>query len=241
MGESALSLDSVKKATEIGPVKALLTPTAELLGAQLKSKIELWLNDRRKQNIENHAQKVLASESCDALSNQGQIDLFEWANQAQNITDEEPELAASIRASLSEILNGNRSNAKILLELSKDEIGSLISNKFTHYSERLLINRGLFIKRSWIDSCFSGLENSFFYQFAKTLLVALAAAGAFFLIIMSFMLMKPFLMFYGLAAIIPIAFLYYLTFFRSLFLITNKGEEVVRALKKFVNDDLSLK
>lgn len=143
MSDSSLSIDAVKKATEIPPIQALLTPTAELLGLHLRNKLERWLYSKKKENIERHASAVLNKDEFKELSDQSQIDLFEWAENAQNITEEEVELTSSIRAALRETLNNNRENASILNNLNRSEILFLTKDIRDDYAERSLLDKGL--------------------------------------------------------------------------------------------------
>lgn len=117
-----ITVDDIKKVSEIGPIKALLTPAAELLGQRLKASVEGWLEKKAAENIEEHASAVLPNQSIDDVSDQSQIGLFEWAEKAGRVSSKEAELSASVRAALKATLNGHQDDARILMSLTKPEI-----------------------------------------------------------------------------------------------------------------------
>lgn len=150
-----LTVDDIKKMSEIGPIKALLTPAAELLGQRLKASVEGWLESKAAENIEEHASKVLPNHATKDVSEQSQIELFEWAEKAGKVSPEETELSASIRAALKATLNGHHDDARILVKLTKPEIlfltnhlpGSVLRSDDA-YARNLLEQKALVAKDS---------------------------------------------------------------------------------------------
>ena len=153
--ENDITVDDIKKMSEIGPIKALLTPAAELLGQRLKASVEGWLEKKAAENIEEHASKVLPNHAIKEVSEQSQIELFEWAEKAGKVSPKETELSASVRAALKATLNGRHDDARILVELTKPEIlyltnhlpGSTLRSDDT-YARNLLEQKALVAKDS---------------------------------------------------------------------------------------------
>lgn len=125
--EDGITVDDVKKVSEIGPVKALLTPAAEVLGDRLKASVEKWLDRKAAKNIKEHAANVMHEKSWDDVSDQAQIELFDWAEKAGKVSPEESERSASVRAALQATLEGEHEDAKILADLTKSEILYLVN------------------------------------------------------------------------------------------------------------------
>lgn len=117
-----ISASGAKRVSQMGPVKALLTPSAELLGDLAKETLQDWLKDRSAKNIKEHSAKVLRGAEQDDLSEQRQLDLFAWAEKAGRVSPEEMELSASVRAALRATLDGDQEDAEILMRLTKSEI-----------------------------------------------------------------------------------------------------------------------
>ena len=107
---------------EISPIRALLSPSAEFLGRHLRDKVERWIGAKQKENLEKHAQAVLTREMLDHVSDQSQIDLFSWADKAQNITDEDEELSAAAQAALESIVRNRKAISDSIMSMTRDEI-----------------------------------------------------------------------------------------------------------------------
>lgn len=147
-------IKDTKAATDIGPIKALLTPVSELLGNKLRATVENWFEQKSIKNLMEHVTSVQRHRRLDDVTEQTQMDLFGWASHAGKISPSEEELSAGVRASLEATLNGKRSNAALLLQLDREEILFLIGSlkgSDADFAKASLRDKGLVYKQSVIE------------------------------------------------------------------------------------------
>lgn len=119
---------SIKEITVAPALTALLKPTAEYLGLELrdyvKSHVEEWKEKRRTQNLKAHLQAVRKQIENDPHPKNGQnpsfsqLTLFdEWIDRAQDIDPEDKELSKLWQSLLARAARGDRVSSEVMSAL----------------------------------------------------------------------------------------------------------------------------
>lgn len=137
-----------------GPVGALLTPIATVFGQAIGAYGEEVLR-RRQSNLNAHTHAVLGDTIPDDLDGASALDLFTWAEEAQNVPVSDIELSAKVRAALKSKLDDESSVADAIMKLNRDEIIALTTNQaIPKEATFLLSSKGLVEQRALWRSLF---------------------------------------------------------------------------------------